>query len=204
MNVPSLQFCAIPDHYSYIWPIICTLDSLNTVFKVGWSLQVLEILLEAVDFQNRKQVVPGPLVSISLYQGRLPQAVVDLYRSQEPQRPCSPERACLGSMVCGPPSSSPTRVRARVLVAEGGHQDAKYLAPVDGRCGTLIPLPPPPWVRFTPAEPRLRPGRLQAAPVGETPLRSTSLSPRRAWISHDAVRRCRKESILRSFAFWCC
>jgi hypothetical protein len=45
-------------------------DSLNTAINVSCSLQVLEILLEAVDFQNRKQVVPGPLVSLSLYRGR--------------------------------------------------------------------------------------------------------------------------------------
>jgi hypothetical protein len=35
-----------------VWPIICTLHSLNTVLNVGCSLQILETLLEAVDFQN--------------------------------------------------------------------------------------------------------------------------------------------------------
>jgi hypothetical protein len=53
----SIQYRII----TVVWPIICTIDSLNTVRNAGCSLQVLEILLEAVDFQNRKQVLPGHL-----------------------------------------------------------------------------------------------------------------------------------------------
>jgi hypothetical protein len=115
MNVPSSQFYAIPDHYNGM-TYICTLDSLSTVLNAGCSLQVLEISLEAVYFQNRKQVVPSPLVSISLYledDRAEPQAFIDLYHAQEPWQPYSPECACLGSTVLR---------RARLLASTHVHR----------------------------------------------------------------------------------
>jgi hypothetical protein len=125
------------------------------------------------------------------------------YIAQESREPCSPKRGCLCSTACVASSSSPAGVRSHASVAKGGHQDTKYLTPVDGKCGALIPSPPPLWGRSTSAVPRFRPGHLQAAPIGETPLLSTSLSPRRAR-SWRMLSRCGKESILRSFAVGCC
>jgi hypothetical protein len=141
---------------------------LNTVLNVGCSLQILETLLEAVDFQNWNQVVPGRLVSISLYledDRARPQAFVGLYHAQEPRQAYSPECACLGISALH---------QARLSASTHVHRQARDGTTMPSTwgwwMGEFIPLLPPPWGRSTLVAPRLHPGLLQAAPAGETPF----------------------------------
>jgi hypothetical protein len=204
MNVPSLQFCAIPDHYNcmtyYLYPLIPWILQLMSVAHCRfWNFAGSSGLSKSKAGSSRSFDFTKPILRTTW------PALNQSSTYIAPRNHGGLARRSTRASVAwrGPPSSSPARVCARALVAEGGHQDTKYLAPVGGRCGALIPSLPPLWGGFTPAAPRLRPGHLQAAPPVRNPSAQRHFPPRRAW-SRRTLSGCRKELILRSFAIWCC
>jgi hypothetical protein len=159
--------------------------------------RVWKILLEAVDFQNRKKVILGPLVSISLYRGRkgLPSS------SRQPIS-CPVTMAALLARVRVRWAHLPVSACVRWWLKEGTRTPSTW----HWWMGDVVPS----FHRlllYEPASPQHRLGSVWVVYRPLPPVRHPSAQchspPRRAW-SRRTLSGCRKESTLRSFAVWCC